>query len=233
MRAGDTVRRPTGPWTPAVHRLLRVLEERGFDAAPRALGIDERGREILTFVDGRVVWPGHPELVATDETLAAVAQVVRRYHDAVAGLELAGPWSDLAADHDGPFEVLCHNDLAPWNLVARDDGTWAFIDWDLAAPGRRAWDIAWALLAFVPLTEEIDDPRHRIRVFLDAYGVVEGEALGEMAILTVAVQRAVLEATQIRERAAVGQEPWVRLLAEGHAETWEDAARRAAKLSRS
>src|SRR6266498_211042 len=45
VRVGDTVRRvKTGAWTPAVHALLRHLERAGFDGAPRALGVDDRGR---------------------------------------------------------------------------------------------------------------------------------------------------------------------------------------------
>ena len=57
VRVGDTVRRPAGPWTPAVHALLAHLHAAGFDGAPRPLGIDEQGREVLTFISGPVVWP--------------------------------------------------------------------------------------------------------------------------------------------------------------------------------
>jgi hypothetical protein len=48
VRVGNTVRRPTGPHTPFVHSLLRHLEEVGFDRAPRALGIDQQARVIVT-----------------------------------------------------------------------------------------------------------------------------------------------------------------------------------------
>ena len=48
VRIGDTVRRETGPWTTAVHALLRHLEETGYPYAPRVLGIDEQGKEILS-----------------------------------------------------------------------------------------------------------------------------------------------------------------------------------------
>lgn len=51
VRVGDTVRRRAGPWTPAVHSLLRYLEQAGFEA-PRVLGIDEQGREILGYIAG-------------------------------------------------------------------------------------------------------------------------------------------------------------------------------------
>ena len=52
VRVGETVRRPTGPWTPAVHALLDHLEAKGFPGSPRARGLDEQGREILTFLPG-------------------------------------------------------------------------------------------------------------------------------------------------------------------------------------
>lgn len=51
VRVGGTVRRRAGPWTPAVHALLRFLEREGFDA-PRVIGMDERGREILEYIEG-------------------------------------------------------------------------------------------------------------------------------------------------------------------------------------
>ena len=57
VRVGDTVCRPAGPHTPAVHALLSYLQTVGFEGAPRPLGIDERGREILSFIEGTVPWP--------------------------------------------------------------------------------------------------------------------------------------------------------------------------------
>ena len=46
VRVGDSVRRPLGSWSSAVHALLRHFELVGFDGAPRFLGIDDQGREI-------------------------------------------------------------------------------------------------------------------------------------------------------------------------------------------
>jgi hypothetical protein len=57
VRVGDTVRRPAGPWTPAVHALLDHLHAVGFRGAPRPLGLDDRGREVLTYVPGPVAHP--------------------------------------------------------------------------------------------------------------------------------------------------------------------------------
>jgi hypothetical protein len=58
VRIGDTVRRRSGRWTPAVHALLRHLESVGFDAAPRVLGVDGQGREVLSYIEGQAgVYP--------------------------------------------------------------------------------------------------------------------------------------------------------------------------------
>ncbi len=54
IRSGNTVRRSVGPWTPAVHALLRHLEQQGFTGAPRVHGMDDRDREVLDYCPGEV-----------------------------------------------------------------------------------------------------------------------------------------------------------------------------------
>ena len=90
VRSGDTVRRAAGPWTPAVHALLAHLAAKAFTGAPRPLGFDERGREVLTFLKGettgsRKPWPPWTH---AEETLDQVARWMRAYHQAIA--ELSG-----------------------------------------------------------------------------------------------------------------------------------------------
>ena len=85
VRAGDTVRRPLRPWSAAVHGLLRQLEARGFEGAPRFLGIDDRGREILSFMEGEVgAYPLAPYMWS-DEALVEVMRLLRQLHDATIG----------------------------------------------------------------------------------------------------------------------------------------------------
>src|SRR4051812_6261963 len=74
VRVGDTVRRPTGPWTPTVHALLAHLD--GFDGAPKVLGIDEQDREILEYLPGAMAWPEMGAL-KTDDGLARAAALLR------------------------------------------------------------------------------------------------------------------------------------------------------------
>ena len=59
-RRGDAVIRGAGPWTPAVHSLLRHLAAVGFAGAPRLVGsgMEADGREVLTFIEGEFTQPG-------------------------------------------------------------------------------------------------------------------------------------------------------------------------------
>ena len=223
VRVGNTVRRPTGKWTPGVHALLQHLDSVGYDGAPKLRGVDEQGREILSYVSGTVVWPDHFSLVQTDAALAEIAGVIWRYHDAVAGFPYKRfTWSDRGADPRGPHEVLCHNDLAPWNLVHGETDRWTFIDWDVAAPGRVAWDLAWALLTFVPLMPDstLTEPqtRHRIATFAKGYGTSVPND-----VLNVAIERFSYEAERIERYGKAGIEPYARLLTGGHATVWRTA----------
>lgn len=157
VRIGDTVRRPAGPWTPAVHALLGHLHAAGFRGAPRPLGLDELGREVLTFIPGTIAWPDNFHLLDPGDRLRRVARLIRGFHDAVTGFRPPpdARWQVLIpAEGTG---IIAHHDLAPWNLVI-SPRQWAFIDWDLAAPGSRLWDVAYALHGFVPLSA---NPRYQ------------------------------------------------------------------------
>ena len=54
VRVGDTIRRPAMPWSSSVDALLAHFREVGFDGAPRALGYDDAGRQVLSFAEGFV-----------------------------------------------------------------------------------------------------------------------------------------------------------------------------------
>jgi Phosphotransferase enzyme family len=170
VRAGDTVRRPPPANAAFVHDLLLHLERRGWPGAPRYLGTDAQGREVLSHVDGHVAWEAdQPPEVGSDESLAAAARLVRELHDLSAGTPLAGS-----------AEVVCHNDLSPRNTVYRDTGQGlrpvAFIDWDIAAPGDRIHDVAHTCWQFLPLGPSAPDPAdaaRRLRVVCDSYGLTD------------------------------------------------------------
>ena len=199
VRVGDTVRRPVTPATPTIQALLRHLERAGFAGAPGALGIDELGREVLSFIPGQVEVargrPAMPPHVRDSAVLVAVARLLRRYHDATLGFIPPGDaaWAfQVGAPRTG--EVICHNDIGPWNTVFVDSRPVAFIDFDTAAPAPRAWDVAYACYRFVPYQpDEVcaligwsapPDRAARLRAFCAAYG-----GMNPATVLDVMVRR--------------------------------------------
>ncbi len=183
VRIGDTVHRRSGPYTPAVHSLLRFLERAGFEA-PRVVGMDAQGREVLRFIPG-VAHNGTsgpvPDHVLTEARVVEAATLLRRYHDAVAGFRPA-PNSRWRLVAPTPYELICHNDWAPWNALLREGRVAVMLDWDLAGPGSRLWDIANGIYCWAPLfgrefTTSVGECARRARLFLDAYGLEDRSEL--------------------------------------------------------
>ncbi|MDQ2814937.1 MAG: phosphotransferase [Actinomycetota bacterium] len=219
VRVGDTVRKPAGPWTPAVEALLGHLHAAGFGGAPRSFGRDVAGRQMLEYVPG----PMAHDLPPLDAAgLHRVGELVRSLHDACEGFEPppGARWNVVIAPdrHD----LICHHDLAPWNLVLGTD-RWVFIDWDGAGPGSRLWDLAYTVTGFVPMTSQGDPAADglRVRALADGYGLSAAQRR-QLPPLIAAHTRAMFEL--LRDSARTGEQPWARLFAEGHGDYWGPAA---------
>ena len=219
VRVGDTLRKPAGPHTAAVEAYLSFLNAAGFSGAPKTLGRDELGRHVLEFVPGELAYDLPPMDLAG---LRRVGRLIREFHDVSAGFRPPpdAQW-DVAILPDRS-EIICHHDLARWNLVCAGD-RWVFIDWDGAAPGSRLWDLAWSATSFVPL-DPGGDPgwdASRVRALADGYGLTI-EQRRELPPLIGAHSRAMFDLLQAS--ALTGRQPWARLHAEGHGDYWGPAA---------
>lgn len=178
IRVGDTVRRATGPWTPAVHALLDHLNEAELDSIPAVLGLDEQGREILTYLPGRTVdvdTEGVPETL-----LSAAVAWLRRFHDAVSDFRPTGAvrWRNgtwTLADN----QIICHHDPAAYNWIVEGDRLVGVIDWDMAAPGQPIDDLAFMAWSVIPLyrPRPAADVAGRLRLMAATYGGVSPEDL--------------------------------------------------------
>lgn len=210
VKVGDTVRRPVREGADAVHALLRHLEEHGVECVPRFVGIDEKGREILTFVRGIAgVYPV-PDHLQSDEMVAAVARMLRRVHDATLTLVDAPlPWPRVSPSGLEP-EVICHNDVAPYNVVFDTGGApVGIIDFDHAGPGPRVEDLAYLAYRFAPLTSDENlvshgwradlDRGRRLRLACDAYGLEDRSHLLDLVLSRITELR-----EWILERIAAG-----------------------------
>jgi Phosphotransferase enzyme family len=182
VRVGNTVRRPQTAASPAIHALLRHLERVGFDGAPRLLGTDDEGREVLSFVPGDAATRPYPPWALTDAALTSVADLLRRYHEAVRGFDPTPHRWGSTVPAAFRTTLVSHNDPNLDNVVFRDGEAVALIDFDLASPGSALWDVALAARLWVPLRDprDVDDERatrmhERLRLFVAAYGLPEAD----------------------------------------------------------
>lgn len=154
VRVGDTVRRPLHDRSSWTHRVLRRLEGSAI-IAPRFLGIDDQGREILTYLPGRrgdnvlrrAGQTGQPD----DNLLGRLACWMADFHHLLRDTPEAGT-----------EPTVRHGDLAPWNMIMNDSGEVGFIDFDDARPGRAEDDVAYLLWTFLNLGDPHPDDQTQL-----------------------------------------------------------------------
>ncbi|MEV4280808.1 phosphotransferase [Actinoplanes xinjiangensis] len=220
VRIGDVVHKRASPWTPTVHALLRHLEEAAFTGAPRALGFDDQGREMLSYLPGeaigdRIPWP---DWVFSDDILAQVGRWLRRLHDVTADFRPPAGERWFTGARMEPGMIVGHQDAAPFNAVVQDGRLVGFFDWDTAGPSPREVDLAFCVLSWVPLYSpgaarrlgfrDPADRSRRLHLLLDAYGY-EGD---RPALSGVIVRRARRQAAIMRSMAEAGDPAAIALL---------------------
>ena len=182
VRIGDTVRRPPTAASEYVAAYLRHLRVMGFDGAPRYLGRDDRGRDVLTYLEGDV--PGDPlePWAASDDVLEGVGRLLRRLHDASRGFAAPAPprapGRPVARLSAREPRIVSHRDVTPQNTVFRAGAACALVDFDLAGETTRSLDLANTAMHWVPMCDPVDRPPalaaadvgSRLRRLLDAYG---------------------------------------------------------------
>ncbi len=219
---GEQVTRPAPRNATTIHSFLRHVRAQGIEAVPKPLSLFE-GSETLRLLEGASGGDGwyHQH---TDEGLASAARLLRRIHDVSRSWRPPGDvtWGAPGVGVDpGEDLVFCHGDPGPWNFVWHHNSAVGLIDWDYLHPGPRVDDVAYALQWFAPLrcdefaTEwhhfpEVPDRRHRVRVFLDAYG-----DLPEFDVVEAVTARMQAVSDLVRSLAEAGEEPQRTWVSEG------------------
>jgi hypothetical protein len=189
VRRGDHVLRPSNPHTATIHSLLTHLSNSDFTGASQPVGVDPDGRERLIFIEGQVPIPPYPPWAQSDDALASVADLIRRYHAAARSFRpsAGATWSDEMSDDTSPpasgfgvDTVICHNDVCLENVVFRNGQAVALLDFDFASPGRPLYDLAQFARMCVPVDDEVNAARlgwapvdiaARLRLVADVYGL--------------------------------------------------------------
>jgi Choline/ethanolamine kinase len=190
QRVGSHALRRAWPWTATNHALLRHLENVGFDACPRVVGdgFDDTGREVLTWIDGEVVHPQPWD--APEPALFEVGQLMRQLHRATSSFVAPANarWMPWTLHEHGPHTIVSHCNIAPWNIINRNNQPVAFIGWEYAGPTDRLNEIAatgWycAQLHGHDVAELVGLPEADVRAgwlkaFLDGYELPARERVG-------------------------------------------------------
>ena len=181
--------------------------------------MDDRGREVLSWVDGDVPLPPYPAWAMTDSALTDLGALLRRLHDATATFRTdTSDWSTQWGDPvRGP--VICHNDPFPENVVFREGRVVALIDFAMASPGRPLWDVAIAAELWGPLGDPAWRDQHpadldgirRLGVLARAYGL-EPERADEL--VDVIIEERAHSVANIRAEIADGDEASIHYWAE-------------------
>lgn len=231
VRVGDTVRRPVERWSAAAHLVLVHLESVGFGGAPRYLGVDGRGREVVSWVEGTPASRPWPAALLGDDGVASLGRLLRSYHDAISGYDPpAGTQWWTGARPLSAGEVVRHGDLGPWNTIWRDGRAVAFIDWDFVEPGPPVRDLGEMAFFVSPMRDdelchecgfgEPPDRAHRLRVLCDAYG------WGDLRqVLDAAEDYLQEDIERIATLGPRGTKPWASFLEQGFVEAnWDRLA---------
>ncbi|MEU8042172.1 aminoglycoside phosphotransferase family protein [Streptosporangium sp. NPDC049078] len=226
VRVGDTVRRPCRASTASVHALLRHLERSGFEGAPRALGVDERGREILSYVEGESAARPLPSFALTEESLAGLARLLRAFHDAAEGFvpPREAVW-EAGSNDDAAPRLVGHCDVNLDNVIFRDGLPAALIDFDMARPTTRLFDVVTTLRHWAPIADPLDleplqrrlDVGPRLRLFCDAYGLEPRDRRRLLDLARLRFDRS-YHAMRAKAEAQGGNGGWARMWAGGAGE---------------
>ena len=225
IRIGDTVRKPATQATSSIEAFLTHLQAVGFTGAPRTLGRDEQDRHILEYIPGTTIDMNNPLSIAD---LQRLGRLIRELHTASATFTPPTDAQWQVAIQPDAEDLICHHDLAPWNLVidkqpGSQQDRWVFIDWDGSGQGSRLWDLTYAAQSFCPLIAggDPESDAKRLIAVIDGYGLDADERALFPRLLT---DRTAAMYQLLLHGSATGQQPWARLYADGHGTHWKQAA---------
>lgn len=227
VRVGTTVRRPLKSQSAAIHAYLTHLHKSGFTAAPQFLGIDKKGREVLTFMEGQPASRPMPAWAGEEKFLVEIARLQRLLHDCSVGFELPPgvEWDGAPVIPGVPAlfdkaDTIGHNDLTPENIVCIDHVPVAFIDFDFAGPTTRLSDVSTAMYWWAPFRDPRDrdpllrdvDSGRRARLYADSYGLDNAD---RQKLLDLAIRRCERSWHVMKYRAEHEGGGWARMWSEG------------------
>lgn len=190
VRLGNFVLRPADEDI-AIEQLI-IEVGKVFRGIPRTFGRDSNGRLKLEWIEGESAEAFVEGEEESKTRLLSVGALLRDLHDSTVSIVSENvPISRGSMDPSGIREVVCHGDAGPGNIVFRNGSAFALIDWEMASPGRRSWDLATALRYWAPFrnpankkpAELLLNPLQRAEWILDGYSASDDLRLETVRLL--------------------------------------------------
>jgi hypothetical protein len=221
FKRGNTVIRPTDPWSSTIHLLLKHIRDEGFTAGPQFISVDSHN-EVLSFVEGDTY--NYPLLgaIASETALVTAAQLLRAFHDASKSFLNHNPIEKMTwmLPTRAEADVICHGDFTPYNVALTGNSVTGVFDFDTAHPAPRLWDVAFSAYCWAPLKVDagselnsIEIQEQRTRQFCDAYGL-NGES--RIQLVSTVVERLESMVAFMFTEAENGSEKFQKDITEGH-----------------
>ena len=163
VKVGNTVRKEPSENSEFVREVMTILSSNNFQYSPKYLGIDQKGREKMTYIEGEQM--NHTEV--TIDLMKQTLEVLKQFHDILSISELSGDQ-----------ETVLHTDYAPWNLIVREGKLVGIIDFDKIKPGKRIYDVVYICWNLLDIGSEDSNFTEEeifkyLPVLVEAYGEIE------------------------------------------------------------
>jgi thiamine kinase-like enzyme len=157
-RKGNYVYRACCSNSPFVHKILKWIESKDSTIIPHFIGINDDGREIITFLEGQA-----PKDLGdfSEKQLFEAGKLIKYLHIILA---------DYPDCKKG--QTVCHNDLSPCNFMFINDIPYAVFDWDAAAIGDPMDDLAYAVWMWCDignLEQSVEKVNAKIKNMIQGY----------------------------------------------------------------
>lgn len=155
QRIGDTIHRPTYPWTESVNHFLDHLYQNGILGIGMPLGTHSNGKSIYKYLPGTAALRPWIKPLRMERGLIILSQFILQYHQVQKNYKLPdSPIWYVPKSHAQKGTILRHGDFGPWNTIWQDQQFKGVIDWDFLEPGIPIQDFAQLAWYTVPLRGE-------------------------------------------------------------------------------
>ena len=126
----NLVVRPIEKWSKNIHSLMEYFRNKDIPV-PKLIKTDEK-YEYSEYIDGEQI---HPQKW-TDEGLYEIGILVKKLHyyakDFLYDNKIG--WKSWYLRELGTLEICSHGDIAPWNIITKDNKPIGLVDWEFAGP---------------------------------------------------------------------------------------------------